>query len=648
MVFMDVSGRAGAAAAPMPAGTSAIAGQVIDAAGSGGRPVAGALVTLRLPGFTPLRVLADAQGRFAFADLPKGGFSIEATKPGYLAGSFGRTRPNGPAQSVTLNAGATVSDATIVVWKFGAIAGTVVDEVGQPMVGVTVRALRRSLSGGRPQYINGPSDTTDDRGMYRIHGLVPGEYVVTVPIGALSTLAAVMTSGGGRGLPRIGTLMQEIVGTPMPGGGMMMRIDSGPRESAGRRADGRVLIYENWFYPSTTNLARAAAVAIVSGDDRGGIDFQLTPVTAARISGTVTGPDGPAANTLLELRPVSSDIVAPLLTALTLTDASGTFTFAAVPEGQYVLRARTGAPAGLVTAATRIELPIGGPTPAAGSARGMVTVDRSVVLEPSGGPSAPPTMIGIVTGPAGPASGGNLWADVPLTVDSASIDDVAVVLRPGVTASGTVEWSGTAPRPAPAAVANVVARLEAAEPVTARNGSPARGAIDAAGVFTVRGLLPGRYVLRVSNLPSGWFLHSATAAGQDIVDQALEIGSADLNDLRIILRDRPGGDLNGIIAGATRRGADDSPLTVVIFPEESGAWRDYGSAPRRLRSTTTDRGGAFGFTNVPPGRYYAAAVTDQDADRWQDPAFLEQLRARSAPIEVREGARATVTVEMPR
>jgi hypothetical protein len=341
--------------------------------------------------------------------------------------------------------------------------------------------------------------------------------------------------------------------------------------------------------------------------------------------------------------------VAPLLTAVTVTDASGTFTFAAVPEGQYVLRARTGGPAGLATAAAaRVELPIGAPAPGAGAARGMVTVDRAVVLDPSGGPATPPAMIELVAGPGEAASGGNLWADVPLTVDSASIDEIAVVLRPGVTASGTVEWSGTSPRPAPAAVANVVARLEAAGPVTAKSGSPARGAIDAAGVFTVRGLVPGRYVLRVSNLPSGWFLHAATAAGQDIVDRALEIGSADLNDLRIVLHDRPGGDLSGTIAGATRRDADDAPLTVVIYPEESVAWRDYGPAPRRLRSTTADRGGAFGFTNVPPGRYYAAAVMDQDADRWQDPAFLEQLRARSAPIEVREGARATVTVEMPR
>ena len=47
-----------------------IFGQAVDAGST--RPVPGALVTINVPGTTPIRALADGQGRFAFRDLPQG------------------------------------------------------------------------------------------------------------------------------------------------------------------------------------------------------------------------------------------------------------------------------------------------------------------------------------------------------------------------------------------------------------------------------------------------------------------------------------------------------------------------------------------------------------------------------------------------
>ena len=88
--------------------------------------------------------MADSEGQFAFRDLPPGRFSLAATKAGYADGAYGRLRPNGPAQSIELAADQHVSDASLALWKYGAIAGRVRDESGDPLVNTTVRVLRRS------------------------------------------------------------------------------------------------------------------------------------------------------------------------------------------------------------------------------------------------------------------------------------------------------------------------------------------------------------------------------------------------------------------------------------------------------------------------------------------------------------------------
>ena len=62
--------------------------------------------------------------------------------------------------------------------------GLMAYEAGEPVVGVDVRALRRSFGGGQLKFI--PINTsissarTDDRGAFRIATIRPGDYVVAV------------------------------------------------------------------------------------------------------------------------------------------------------------------------------------------------------------------------------------------------------------------------------------------------------------------------------------------------------------------------------------------------------------------------------------------------------------------------------------
>src|SRR5687767_8681110 len=174
-----------------PPTNSFILGQVVDAAG---HPVGGAVVSLsgglaqisltsvaRSLDGGPRRAITDGEGRFVFSDLAAGAYTLDAAKPGYLNGAFGRRRFGGLPQSLVLAEGERNTTVRIPIWEFVAISGTVLDEANEPMVGVMVTAYRQTFIATRPRLTPAGTVTTDDRGIYRLDTLAPGTYTVCVP-----------------------------------------------------------------------------------------------------------------------------------------------------------------------------------------------------------------------------------------------------------------------------------------------------------------------------------------------------------------------------------------------------------------------------------------------------------------------------------
>jgi hypothetical protein len=57
-------------------------------------------------------------------------------------------------------------------------------------------------------------------------------------------------------------------------------------------------------FDSLIAYAQAQIITVGSGEDRAGLDLQMRLVPGSRVSGTLTGPDGPVANIGLKLVPV--------------------------------------------------------------------------------------------------------------------------------------------------------------------------------------------------------------------------------------------------------------------------------------------------------------------------------------------------------
>src|SRR5262249_8956194 len=105
--------------------------------------------------------------------------------------------------------------------------------------------------------------------------------------------------------------------------------------------------YVTTYFPSMTSQASASVVRAVSGQDRSGTDIVVTLTRTFKVSGTVTGPDGPAAFFGVHLVPADGASARLLEGAAAVTDASGAFTFYGVPRGSYIARVvRVPAPTG--------------------------------------------------------------------------------------------------------------------------------------------------------------------------------------------------------------------------------------------------------------------------------------------------------------
>jgi protocatechuate 3,4-dioxygenase beta subunit len=286
------------ATAEVPTGTARIRGRVVAA--DNGTPLRRAQVRISA---AELRVnrsaTTDADGRYEFSELPAGRYNVNVSRSGYVSLSFGQQRPFEQGRPLDLGSAQEADKVDFALPRGGVIAGRVTDELGEPLAGVRVQAMRyQYLPNGRRQLspvggfgIFGP--VTNDLGEFRLYSLMPGTYVVSAAPADI---------------------------------GMM----SGPSAPASATAqdDGHGITY----YPGTINVDEAQSITVGLAEVANA-SFALVPQRMTRISGIVRNSQGKPFAANLSLRTQSGTSMS--MRGLTMAGPDGRFSVANVPPGEH-------------------------------------------------------------------------------------------------------------------------------------------------------------------------------------------------------------------------------------------------------------------------------------------------------------------------
>ena len=304
-----------------PAGR--ITGRVV--ASDNGRPVKRARVfisAVEMPGGRGM--LTDDAGVFDFTELPGGRYTLTVSKSGFVSLSYGQRRPLQAGTPLQLAEDQQIKGIQFQLPRGSVIGGRVLDEDGDAMPGVVVRVMRYQYQQGERRLTAAGTAQTDDRGQFRVWGLMPGDYYIN----------AVMRGGGFGGFG----------GAFGPGGGAFA--GRGGRGSGGAPGGNEQdqTNYAPTYYPGVPSVNEAKPITVGLSQEVLDVNFGMQLVKIARITGHVANPDGTMVTSgNVNLSPESTASGRGNQLGVNFggrIEWDGAFTITNVPPGRYVLRAR--------------------------------------------------------------------------------------------------------------------------------------------------------------------------------------------------------------------------------------------------------------------------------------------------------------------
>src|SRR5215203_1834433 len=590
--------------APPPVGTGSVSGVVLMA--GAGQPARKTRVTLSGAELRGSRSTAtDDQGRFSFTALPAGRYGLSANKPGHLSVSYGQRRPGLQGTQIQLSDGQKFQ-VQLQIPRASVITGTVLDENGEATPNTPVRALRYVTQGGRRTLQSTGSGSTDDRGVYRMFGLQPGEYVVC------ATPRNNAISDGDRMQVEMQAVRQQLEAaagsTEADVRALQTRLASIQAVAAQQPADETPAGYAPVCYPGTTSAASAASVPVGIGEERSSIDFQLQLVPMARVEGAVLNSTG------AQLQGLQVTLADPSQNAPSIgqnmsarADAEGRFRINGVAPGQYRLTARA---------------QVGG-APQRGGGRGTFDMTNGRGGGPQNQQNQRPEPI-------------TVWGSADVVVDGRNVSSVMLALQNGMSVSGQLTFEGTAPPPTD--LTRVRISIASAQPGPMAANAAAR--LDTNGRFTIASVPPGHYRVTIGGAPS-WFMESASIGGQDALDFPFEVKpNQTLSGLAITMTDRQT-EISGTVVDDKNQPAVD--YTIVVFPADSRYWT---GTTRRIQTLRPGTDGRYTSRNLPPGDYKIATVLEIEPGAAADPQFLQQLDSSALRVTIAAGEKKTQDIRI--
>jgi hypothetical protein len=471
-------------------GTGSISGQVVL---SSGEPVNEAEVAIsNARGRTTTSTGPD--GRFEFSKLPAGAYYLYANRQDLLSVRYGERIYNRGGRTFPLADGEH-REFRLTLPRRSKIAGTVTDANGRPLEKTSVRAFKLmpvALYGYAAAFPMG-STTTDESGAYAFTSVDPGDYAVC--------------ASTNQTLPRD------------PGVGYAIGCNPATSESPQR-------------------------ITLAPEETRLGVNVTLATARLSRVEGVLNAPEGVPKPDLVFLKNVDEMYDDPSMALR--PNADGSFRFAKVPPGNYVLRAQTGSES-----------------------------DRAGVLK-------------------------------EIAVENGDVTDIVLTMVRGSTVEGHLEFHGTLVASAGAKQARVLLSPAVPGSRNLRWGSY-QATTDATGLFVFPSVQPGMYRLTADYLqPQPWYMESVTVPSHP--DRLVEV-RAGQNVAEVVLKMTDyRAELTGTIV--TERGGVAGPeFMIVVYPADPKEWESPSALARarpdgtfnfRLKHPGTYRVGAI--LDYDPGR----------------------------------------------
>ncbi|HZR24049.1 MAG TPA: carboxypeptidase regulatory-like domain-containing protein [Vicinamibacterales bacterium] len=486
--------------------------------------------------------MTDGSGRYAIAELPAGKYVVSAAKPNYVFANFGERRPMGAGQPIDVADGKTIDRVDFALQRGGAITGKIVDEFGDPVADVQVVTMRYGyVNGERRMQPTGGFANTNDLGEFRLFGLQPGQFFVSA------------------------TLRNNNFGS----------------DTTDRTA------YQPTYYPGTGNVAEAQRITIQSGQTVSGINMMLLPVTANRVSGVALDSNG---------RPMTGAFVSATqrgnfmgVNTGARVNADGTFTIAALPPGEYTLRAGNGAPETAVADVT---------------VDGSDVTDVQLVVHP------PSIMRGRIVFDRAPIS---LPAPTAVRISAMAISNMAIPGGVGGSTSANNDWT-----------------------FEIKGG----GGLVRVAPFVIAGPAPNP-----RPNPIAWRLKRVLVGDTDVTDSGFEWPVSGTTENVVVEMTTEVAEVDATVVDGA--GSSVRDCVVLMFSPDSQRWV---AQSRFYAVGRPDTEGVF-HGRVPAGDYLIVAFDDPEPNFgvFMDPEVLSQLRDRATPVSAALGQKKAIqlTLSLP-
>ena len=524
-------------------------------------------------------VQTSADGTFAISNVAPGRYRLYATRSnGYVPAQYGQRSPTGTGVPFTVSSGTNITGVSLVMTPTATINGRVLDEGGEPSGYAHVQALKSTYRNGRRTLTVVQLVQADDRGVYRLFWLPPGEYYVAAKPLDLRRSSEMMR------IPppsRFGTYEQQMRPT-------VTAINSTRVLNNGDIAEAQ---YVPIYYPGTREERLATAISVVAGLCVQGLDIDVSDslVPTRRLRGrAINGLTGqPVSRGNLQIIPREAPAI---LLIPSSTISNGSFEIVGALPGANYLVAEGDGLSGLLT------------FDAADSDLENVTLTMW-----------PPVQIAGQVRSSDPSSSGS----------DSSVRSIAVNLRRSPAINALPELSPAMRRVE--VQSGGTALIGGAVTTTANVSNVTSGD----GTFNLYGLGPGDYAVDVV-LPANAYIESIQLGSRDVLRNGLRVdGTPTQARLDIVIGTR-GGTMSGTVGDD--RNSPVAHAIVVAVPDNNRERIDL------FKTATTDASGRFEIRGLAPGDYEFLAFEQLEQGAWQSAEAMRAEEGRGRRARITEGA----------